>query len=51
MSSPKRALVIGGASGIGLATVRSLRLQGYEAVVADVNAVVPRRWPPNSATA
>jgi len=38
VSSPKRALVIGGASGIGLATVRALRLQGYEIVVADVNA-------------
>ena len=37
MSSPKRALVIGGV-GIGLATVRALRLQGCEIVVADVNA-------------
>ena len=37
MSAPKRALVFGGASGIGLATVRALRLQGYEVVVADVN--------------
>ncbi|MFT3900921.1 MAG: SDR family NAD(P)-dependent oxidoreductase [Gordonia sp. (in: high G+C Gram-positive bacteria)] len=33
----RRALVVGGASGIGLSTLRALRLQGDEVIVADVN--------------
>ena len=38
MRSVRRAIVIGGASGIGLATVRALQLEGCEVIVADVNA-------------
>src|SRR5690606_22066304 len=34
----KRAIVIGGASGIGLATVDALTADGVEVVVADVDA-------------
>ena len=34
----KRAVVIGGASGIGLATVDALTAEGVEVVVADIDA-------------
>ncbi|MBF6359370.1 SDR family NAD(P)-dependent oxidoreductase [Nocardia farcinica] len=48
--TPGTALVIGGASGIGLATARAFTAEGYRVVVADIDEGAARNSaPPRSA--
>ena len=49
-SSERIAVVIGGASGIGLATARALAADGCRVTVADRNADGARAGPPNWAS-
>ena len=46
----KVAVVTGGASGIGEATVRRFVAEGARVVIADLQDEPGGRWPPSSAT-
>ncbi|GAA5054844.1 SDR family NAD(P)-dependent oxidoreductase [Nocardia callitridis] len=42
-TTPRTAMVVGGASGIGLATARTLAAEGYRVLIADLDAAAARQ--------